>query len=168
MSLARGLSYYTGMIMEVKATGVKIGSIGGGGRYDNLSGVFGLPGMSGVGFSFGIDRIFDVMEELNLFRASHMPGTRILITHFDRDTGNHAIRLLTELRKAGIAAEMYPEPVKIRKQLNYANKRGIPFVLMIGPEEISKGKYSLKDMKLGEQEELTSGELIEKLNRMNG
>ena len=168
ISLARGLSYYTGMILEVKATNVSIGSIGGGGRYDNLAGVFGLPGMSGVGFSFGIDRIYDVMQELNLFADRHLPSTNILITNFDQHTEKYAFHILTELRKANIPTEMYPDPVKIKKQLNYANKKGIPFVLMIGSEEIKKGVCSMKDMIRGDQEELTLVEVIEKMNRIRG
>ncbi|MBR9999446.1 MAG: histidine--tRNA ligase [Cyclobacteriaceae bacterium] len=166
ISLARGLSYYTGMILEVKATGVRIGSIGGGGRYDNLAGVFGLPGMSGVGFSFGIDRIFDVMEELNLFSDHNLPATKILITNFDPETEKYAFQILSKLRRADIRAELFPDPVKIKKQLNYANKREIPFVLMIGSEELKKGVCSLKDMNRGEQEELTIDALIEKMNRI--
>ncbi len=165
-TLARGLSYYTGMILEAKSTRVRIGSIGGGGRYDNLTGVFGLPGMSGVGFSFGIDRIFDVMEELNLFSDRHLPTTQILITNFDSETENYAFQILTRLRNQNIRAELYPDQAKIKKQLNYANKKGIPFVLMIGSEELKKGICSLKNMKDGHQDELTIEELMEKMNRI--
>ena len=165
ITLARGLSYYTGMILEAKSTRVRIGSIGGGGRYDNLAGVFGLPDMSGVGFSFGIDRIYDVMEELNLFSDRDLPATQILITNFDKETENFAFMILSKLRKNNIRAELYPDPVKIKKQLNYANKKGIPFVLMIGSEELKKGVCSLKDMKDGRQEELTVEEVIDKMGR---
>ncbi len=164
-TLARGLSYYTGMILEAKSTSVRIGSIGGGGRYDNLAGVFGMPDMSGVGFSFGIDRIYDVMDELNLFSDRDLPSTQILITNFDEASENFAFNILSRLRKNNIRAELYPDHVKIKKQLNYANKKGIPFVLMIGSEELKKGVCSLKDMKNGHQEELTVEEIIGKMDR---
>lgn len=163
ITLARGLSYYTGMILEAKSTRIRIGSIGGGGRYDNLTGVFGLPDMSGVGFSFGIDRIYVVMEELNLFSDRNLPTTKILITNFDEETEKYAFRILTRLRNNNIRAELYADPIKIKKQLNYANKKNIPFVLMIGSEELKREVCSLKDMKDGKQEELTVEELIEKM-----
>jgi histidyl-tRNA synthetase len=167
ITLARGLSYYTGMILEAKSTQVRIGSLGGGGRYDNLTGVFGLPEVSGVGFSFGIDRIFDVMEEQRLFTELHLPLTQLLITNFDEHTEKHAFKTLLELRNAGIRAELYPDRVKIKKQLNYANKKGIPFVLMIGSEELKKGVYALKDMQSGKQEELSLQALIDKKNHIS-
>jgi histidyl-tRNA synthetase len=163
ITLARGLSYYTGMILEAKSTRVRIGSLGGGGRYDNLTGVFGLPEVSGVGFSFGIDRIFDVMEDQRLFAELHLPVTQVLVTNFDENTERHAFKILLELRNAGIRAELYPDQVKIKKQLNYANKKGIPFVLMIGSEELEKGVYALKDMQSGNQEELSLRALIDKI-----
>jgi len=166
ITLARGLSYYTGMILEAKSISVRIGSIGGGGRYDNLAGVFGLPGMSGVGFSFGIDRIYDVMEELHLFSGRQLLSTQILITNFDVNTEKEAFKILFQLRKNNIRAELFPDPVKIKKQLNYANKKGIPFVLMIGSEELKKGVCSLKDMSDGKQEELTVAQVIDKMNRI--
>jgi histidyl-tRNA synthetase len=166
ITLARGLSYYTGMILEAKSTRVRIGSIGGGGRYDNLTGVFGLPDLSGVGFSFGIDRIYDAMQELNLFSNRNLPATQILITNFDEDTEKTAFSILIQLRRNNIRAELYPDHVRIKKQLNYANKKGIPFVLMIGSEELKKGICSLKDMRDGKQEELTVPQVLDKMGRI--
>lgn len=163
ITLARGLSYYTGMILEAKSTRVRIGSMGGGGRYDNLTGVFGLPDMSGVGFSFGIDRIYDVMEESHLFSDRHLLSTQIMITNFDEYTEKEAFKVLVQLRKNNIRAELFPDSVKIKKQLNYANKKGIPFVLMIGSEELKKGVCSLKNMSDGKQEELTVAQVIDKM-----
>lgn len=160
ITLARGLSYYTGAIFEVKAENVQIGSVGGGGRYDNLTGVFGLPGLSGVGFSFGVDRLYDVMETLNLFPEQNMISTRIMIAHFDEASFRHGLPLLSELRRAGIAAEIYPEQAKLKKQLNYANKKNIPFVIVIGSQEMESKKYVLKDMLEGKQELLTLPEII--------
>jgi len=151
ITLARGLSYYTGVIFEVKAEGVTIGSIGGGGRYDNLTGVFGLEGVSGVGFSFGVDRIFDVMTEMNLLSDSGISITRVLITSFDAELQNHGFVLLNKLRNAGIPSEIFPDVIKLKKQLNYANKKGIPFVVIIGQDEVKKGVYTLKNMISGEQ-----------------
>ncbi len=163
-TLARGLSYYTGMIFETKATRVKIGSIGGGGRYDDLTGVFGLPDMPGVGFSFGIDRIYDVLEELDLFEEEIIPVTDILIANFDPEAEKQALNILSGLRSAGIHAEIYPEKAKLKKQLNYANKKNIPFVLMIGSEELKKGVCTLKNMTSGEQKELTPDEVIQQFS----
>jgi histidyl-tRNA synthetase len=162
-TLARGLSYYTGIIFEVKVSRVNIGSVGGGGRYDNLTGVFGLPGISGVGFSFGIDRIYDVMEELSLFPLRHKQSTRILITNFGNEAEEFALGILTRFRNAGINSEMYPENEKIKKQLNYANKKQIPYVLFIGTEELRAGRFPLKDMISGNQELLTIDEALQKL-----
>lgn len=161
--LARGLSYYTGMIFEVKATDVKIGSITGGGRYDNLTGVFGLDGISGVGISFGLDRIYDVLEEKALFPSHIATHTTILLTHFDDTSFEHGIALLRQLRKAGISAELFPDKSKIKKQFNYADKLHIPYVLTIGEQEIAQKAYSLKDMKSGEQELLSIDQIISKL-----
>lgn len=152
VTLARGLSYYTGAIFEVKAHGVSIGSISGGGRYDNLTGMFGLPNVSGVGFSFGVDRIYDVMEELQLFPANQTITTRLLISHFDEKAALYALPLLAQLRKAGISAEMYPEAAKLKKQMTYANDKNIPFVLLIGSEEMETGLLTLKNMESGAQE----------------
>jgi histidyl-tRNA synthetase len=164
VTLARGLSYYTGAIFEVKVNNVSIGSISGGGRYDNLTGVFGLPGVSGVGFSFGVDRIYDVMDELNLFPESQQTTTKVMISNFDKESERYALGVLAKLRKAGIASEIYPDAAKLKKQLNYANVKAIPFVVMIGSEEIASGKLQLKDMNAGEQfNNLTVEEIVEKL-----
>jgi histidyl-tRNA synthetase len=163
VTLARGLTYYTGCILEVKAKGVAMGSIGGGGRYDDLTGVFGLTGVSGVGISFGADRIYDVMETLNLFPADEAGSLRLLLIAFDQETHLHAFRLLQQFRKAGLNAELYPEPAKLKKQLKYANDRGVPFVALIGSEEMASGTLSLKQMASGEQETLTPEALLDKL-----
>lgn len=160
-SLARGLSYYTGIIFEVKATDVQIGSITGGGRYDNLTGVFGLSGTSGVGISFGLDRIYDVLEEKKLFPPALTQSSDVLITHFDEQCMIHGLSLLVQLRKAGIRAELYPESVKMKKQLTYANRKDIPFVMVIGTEELEKKAYSLKNMKEGTQDLLSIEAIIE-------
>ncbi len=162
-TLARGLSYYTGLIYEAKATTVKMGSILGGGRYDNLTGMFGLPEMSGVGISFGIDRIYDVMNELNLFPERLASATRALLTHFDEETFRHSYLLLDQLRAAGIAADSYPDRAKIKKQMSFANKTGVPYVITVGQEEIETGLYSLKEMKTGEIQKLPLDKLLEKL-----
>lgn len=161
-TLARGLSYYTGVIFEARALNVKIGSIGGGGRYDNLTGVFGWPDVSGIGFSFGIDRVYDVMEELELFESKKISHTQILIANFESNAEKFALRILTKIRKAGINAEIYPDVVKLKKQLNYANKKNIPYVLIIGPDELKKAVCTLKNMVTGEQAEISIEELIEK------
>lgn len=160
-TLARGLNYYTGTIFEVKSGEVKMGSIGGGGRYDDLTGMFGLEGLTGVGISFGADRIYDVMEELKLFPASAMQGTRVLITNFDEQAEIYALPILQELRDAGIAAELYPGRVKLGKQFKYANARGIPYVLVIGNEEMQSGEFTLKEMQSGEQKKISREELYE-------
>jgi histidyl-tRNA synthetase len=161
-TLARGLSYYTGIIFEARALQVKIGSIGGGGRYDNLTGVFGWPDVSGIGFSFGIDRIYDVMEELDLFRSKEIRSTQILIANFEPNAEKFALRILTKIRKAGIRVEIYPDTARLKKQLNYANKKNIPYVLIIGPDELKKAVCTLKDMVTGAQEEISIEELINK------
>ncbi|GAL83284.1 hypothetical protein MYP_510 [Sporocytophaga myxococcoides] len=163
LTLARGLSYYTGAIFEVKAIGVQIGSISGGGRYDNLTGVFGLPGVSGVGISFGVDRIYDVMEELNLFPEEHLDSTKILLCYFDEKGQQFGLPLLTKLRAACINSEIYPDVAKIKKQLDYANKKQVTYVGIIGDEEIKAGKVAVKNMVSGEQESLTIDEIIAKL-----
>lgn len=153
-TLARGLSYYTGAIFEVKANGVSIGSISGGGRYDNLTGAFGMPGLSGVGISFGVDRIYDVMEELTLFPASAGQGTQVLVVPFDTEARSVALPLLNRLRSAGISAETYPDLAKIKKMLDYANDKAIPYVVLIGSEEVQTGMLTLKNMVTGEQEKV--------------
>lgn len=164
LTLARGLSYYTGVIFEAKAIDVQIGSIGGGGRYDNLTGVFGIPEMSGVGFSFGIDRIFDVMEELRLFDENKVNSTKVLIAHLEENAAGIALNTLTDLRAKGINAEYYPDPAKLKKQLNYANKKGIPYVILFGADELARGTCSLKNMDTGDQVELAVNELIAHLS----
>ncbi|AFK04063.1 Histidyl-tRNA synthetase [Emticicia oligotrophica DSM 17448] len=163
ITLARGLSYYTGAIFEVKANGVQIGSISGGGRYDNLTGTFGMPGLSGVGISLGVDRIFDVMEELNLFPDNQDVTTKVLVTNFDAEAEKYSLPLLKQLRDAGINAEIYPESSKIKKQFDYANRKNIPFVIVVGSDEIQSGELTLKNMELGEQEKLSIDLIIEKL-----
>jgi histidyl-tRNA synthetase len=163
VSLARGLSYYTGAIFEVKANNIQIGSICGGGRYDNLTGVFGLPGVSGVGISFGVDRIYDVLEELNAFPLQGMDATRVLFCCFDEKHTDYCLHLLGRLRQTGISAEIYPEASKLKKQLDYANKKNIPFVIIAGEEEINSGVLTLKNMLNGEQIRLPFEELIEKI-----
>ncbi|EMS33994.1 Histidyl-tRNA synthetase [Mariniradius saccharolyticus AK6] len=161
--LARGLTYYTGAIFEVKVHGVSIGSVSGGGRYDNLTGVFGLPGVPGVGFSFGVDRIYDVMEELGLFPSDSLDGTQVLLCHFDQKGFEYGLSLLGELRKAGISAELYPDTGKVKKQLDYANKKQIAFAMILGDDEINQKKVSLKDLKSGSQETLELAEAIAKI-----
>jgi histidyl-tRNA synthetase len=161
--LARGLSYYTGAIFEVKVNKVSIGSVSGGGRYDNLTGSFGLPGVSGVGFSFGVDRLYDVLEELGLFPAESLKSTQILLTHFDEKGFLYALGLLSKLRSEGIQAEIYPDQTKVKKQLEYATKKGIPFVGICGDQEIEKSVIALKDLESGVQESFSLDDLIEKL-----
>jgi histidyl-tRNA synthetase len=161
MTLARGLSYYTGAIFEVKAVGSAISSsLSGGGRYDNLTGVFGLEGVSGVGFSFGVDRIYDVLEDLEAFPSEQLIGTRVMVVNFDVDTQKVAFDLVQKLRDEGISAEMYPEAVKLKKQFNYANKKQIPFVVLMGEKEMDEGRYGLKNMTTGEQVSLSIEEII--------
>lgn len=164
ITLARGLSYYTGAIFEVKATDVAIGSIAGGGRYDNLTGVFGLPDMSGVGISFGVDRIFDVIDALNLFPSSTLQSSRVLLCHFDEEAFNFCLPLITKLRSNGINSEVYPEVSKIKKQLAYANSKNIPYAIIIGENEIKTGQLSLKNMISGEQQQVTIDELTQLIN----
>ncbi|WP_077923574.1 histidine--tRNA ligase [Spirosoma sp. 209] len=161
VTLARGLSYYTGAIFEVKALGVSIGSISGGGRYDNLTSAFGTSErLSGVGISFGVDRIYDVMEELSLFPADAGQGTAVLLVPFDADGRAVALPLLNQLRQADTSAEMYPDLAKVKKMLDYANAKRIPLVVLIGSEEVQTGQLTLKNMLTGVQEKLTADELI--------
>ncbi|MBK0403758.1 histidine--tRNA ligase [Adhaeribacter sp. BT258] len=162
-TLARGLSYYTGCIFEVKVNNVQMGSISGGGRYDNLTGMFGLPNVSGVGFSFGVDRIYDVMEELDLFDKNVVSGTKVLISNFDKESEIYSLPILQRFREAGIAAELYPEAAKLKKQMTYADNKAIPFVLLIGSQEMESGNLNLKNMQTGEQESLKLEEILEKL-----
>ena len=163
LTLARGLNYYTGAIFEVKANGVQMGSICGGGRYDDLTGIFGLPGLSGVGISFGADRIYDVMMELNLFPTEIGATTKILFANFGEQEEMHILPILRKIRQAGINAEIYPEAAKMKKQFKYADDKKIPFVGVIGTEEIQKNVIALKNMTSGEQELLSIEQVIEKL-----
>ena len=162
-TLARGLSYYTGCIFEVKINNVAMGSVSGGGRYDNLTGSFGLPGVSGVGFSFGVDRLYDCLETLNLFTETGETPTRVLLTHFSPEAGRAALPLLAELRAAGIPAELYPDAGKLQKQFKYADAKGIPLVLVLGPEELAAGVAKIKIMKTGEEKTLALNEVVANL-----
>ena len=159
LSLARGLNYYTGAIFEVKALDYAIGSICGGGRYDDLTGIFGMPGMSGVGISFGADRIYDVMTGLNLFPEEVDSSTRVLFVNLGPEEEAVSLRLLRELRDAGIAAEIYPEAGKMKKQMEYANRRSVPCVAIVGSQEIEAQAVTLKDMRTGEQRQVAFGDL---------
>ena len=162
-SLARGLNYYTGAIIEVKANDVSIGSICGGGRYDNLTGIFGLPDVSGVGVSFGADRIYDVMSELNLFPKEVETSTEVMFVNFGEKEGVHALEVLAFLQQNGIRAELYPDADKMKKQMKYANQRAIPFVVLIGEQEMETKQYTLKNMTTGEQEKLSAEKIVEKV-----
>jgi histidyl-tRNA synthetase len=161
-TLGRGLDYYTGTIMEVIAKDVKIGSIGGGGRYDNLTGVFGLDGVSGVGISFGLERIHDVMEELGLFEGLAGSRSSLLITWFDKKSFDAGWKLSHELRANGIACEIYPDDAKMSKQMKYADARGFKRAIIIGDEELSTGTFTVKNLKTGEQVKMTKEEIIVK------
>lgn len=165
VSLARGLNYYTGTIIEVKANDVEIGSITGGGRYDNLTGVFGMPDVSGVGISFGADRIYDVLNALNLYPAEITSTTRVLFINFGEREAAFAMKCLDEVRRAGIAAEIFPETAKMKKQMEYANGLNVPFVAIIGEDELARGGMTLKNMDTGEQRFLTPSEAVEALRR---
>ena len=161
--LARGLNYYTGAIFEVKANGVKIGSICGGGRYDDLTGIFGLPNVSGVGISFGADRIYDVMEELNLWPEDLSATVDLIFVNFGREEERAVLPMLKKVREQGISAEIYPDSAKVQKQMKYANARACSYVAMVGQNEIKEGKIQLKDMNSGEQSMLDLEQLIDKL-----
>lgn len=163
ITLARGLNYYTGAIFEVKSNEVAIGSIGGGGRYDDLTGMFGLKDLTGVGISFGADRIYDVLEELGLFPTTTNETTRVLISNFDEAAENYALPILSQLRQNGIAAELYPQAAKLKKQLSYADAKRIPYVILIGSEEMESGLLSLKNMQTGEQQKLTLANIVKQL-----
>jgi histidyl-tRNA synthetase len=153
--LARGLSYYTGAIFEVKVNNASIGSVSGGGRYDNLTKVFGLNDVSGVGFSFGVDRLYDVLEELNLFPQESIQTSKLLLCHFDENGFSYGLSLLQQFRKAGIKAELYPDLAKLKKQLEFASKKGILFVAICGDDEMSEGLISIKNLETGTQESMT-------------
>lgn len=163
IALARGLSYYTGCIFEVKIHNVSIGSVSGGGRYDNLTGVFGLPGVSGVGFSFGVDRLYDAMEELKIFPQDAQISTQVLIAHFDEESKRYGLKVLQALRDSGIASEIYPDSVKIQKQLEFANKKMVPYTIVIGSEEMKSGLLAFKTMKTGEQFKLTIEDILKRM-----
>ena len=168
LSLARGLSYYTGSIFEVTMDDGSIGSLSGGGRYDNLTSLYGVPDIPGVGFSLGVDRIYDVMEKRDLFPDQTSTFTIVLMTTLDAEAVPYSLPLLAKLRSQGISAEIYPDVVKIKKQLNYADRKGIPYVILIGSQEMETGKLTLKSMRTGKQEALDIGAIIEKIkNQMN-
>jgi len=167
ITLARGLNYYTGCIFEVKTNEVAMGSIGGGGRYDDLTGMFGLKGLTGVGISFGADRIYDVLDELSLFPPSTGRSTQVLISNFDKLAELYALPILQKLRRAGIAAELYPASAKLKKQMAYADAKNIPYVLLIGDEEMQNGLLSLKDMRTGEQQKLDEHAVLALLSNSN-
>jgi histidyl-tRNA synthetase len=164
IALARGLSYYTGAIFEVKINNVSIGSVSGGGRYDNLTGVFGMPGVSGVGFSFGVDRLCDVMEELNLFSKNTHISSKVMIAHMDESTMRYGLKVVYALREHGIASEIYPDQTKLKKQLEFANKKMIPFVIVIGSDEMQDGMLTVKNMDTGEQRKQALPDIIGLLN----
>lgn len=160
LTLARGLNYYTGAIFEVKALDVQIGSITGGGRYDNLTGVFGMSGVSGVGISFGADRIFDVLNQLELYPKDAVNGTQLLFVNFGAKEAVYCLPLLVKARAAGIRSEIFPDSAKMKKQMNYANAKNIPFVAIVGENEMNEGKVMLKNMESGEQKLVNADEMI--------
>ena len=160
LTLARGLSYYTGAIFEVKALDTPMGSISGGGRYDNLTGIFGMPGLSGVGISFGVDRIYDVLNALDLYPKDSLQTTQVLFINFGEKETAYCLPIVAQLRQAGIRAEIYPDSTKMKKQMSYANAKQIPFVVLAGDNEIAAGKVTLKNMDTGEQMLVTAEELI--------
>ena len=163
LTLARGLNYYTGAIFEVKALDVQIGSITGGGRYDNLTGVFGMPGVSGVGISFGADRIFDVLNQLDLYPKEAVNGTKLLFINFGEREAAYCLPILQKVRARGVSAEIFPDAVKMKKQMAYANAHEIPFVALVGENEMNEGKVTLKNMATGEQALISVEELTEQL-----
>lgn len=160
LTLARGLNYYTGCIFEVKALDVQIGSITGGGRYDNLTGIFGMPGLSGVGISFGADRIYDVLGQLDLYPQETQSGVQLLFINFGAAEAAHCLRLAAQARLAGIATEVYPDSVKMKKQMSYANAHNVPFVALVGETEMAEGRITLKNMTTGDQQSLTFEEAV--------
>jgi len=164
VTLARGLDYYTGAIFEVVSNEVKMGSICGGGRYADLTGIFGLPNLSGVGISFGADRIYDVMEELKLFPTKLSQGTQLFFVNFGHKEEAYVLPLLQKAREKGIRAEIYPEAAKMKKQMKYADQKNIPYVVVVGEEEMKSGRLSFKNMQSGEQEKVNFNELIERIS----
>ena len=163
LTLARGLNYYTGAIFEVKALDVQIGSITGGGRYDNLTGIFGMPGLSGVGISFGADRIYDVLNQLDLYPKESVNATQLLFINFGEKETAYCLPHINKVRAQGIRAEIYPDAAKMKKQMSYANAKQIPFVVLAGENEMAEGKLTLKNMETGEQQLLTVDEVIAKV-----
>ena len=164
LTLARGLNYYTGAIIEVKAKDVEIGSICGGGRYDDLTGIFGLPNVSGVGVSFGAERIYDVLTHLDLFPEESLETTKVMFVNFGEKEELYCLPVIAELRKKGVNAEIYPESAKMKKQMNYANKKDIPFVVLAGESEIQAQQFTLKNMAMGDQKKVSAKELIKILS----
>lgn len=164
LTLARGLNYYTGAIFEVKALDTPMGSITGGGRYDNLTGIFGMPGLSGVGISFGADRIYDVLNTLDLYPKEAISTTQLLFINFGEKETAYCMPVVAQARKAGIRTEIFPDSAKMKKQMAYANAKHIPFVALAGENEMNEGKYTLKDMETGEQRLVTAQELIEHIS----
>jgi histidyl-tRNA synthetase len=160
LTLARGLSYYTGAIFEVKALDTPMGSISGGGRYDNLTGIFGMPGLSGVGISFGVDRIYDVLNALDLYPKDSLNTTQVLFINFGEKETAYCLPIINKVREEGIRAEIYPDGAKMKKQMSYANAKQIPFVVLAGESEMEAGKVTLKNMESGEQQQLSPEELI--------
>ena len=160
LTLARGLSYYTGAIFEVKALDTPMGSISGGGRYDNLTGIFGMPGLSGVGISFGVDRIYDVLNALDLYPKDSLNTTQVLFINFGEKETAYCLPIIAQVRQAGIRAEIYPDTAKMKKQMTYANAKQIPYVVLAGDNEIAEQKVTLKNMETGEQQLVTPEELI--------
>ena len=167
LTLARGLNYYTGAIFEVKAKDVAIGSITGGGRYDNLTGIFGMPGLSGVGISFGADRIYDVLNTLDLYPQNATQATQVLFINFGEAESDYCLPIASQVRAAGISVELYPDYAKMKKQMAYANAKGIPFVVLAGESEINQGKVTLKNMLTGDQQLVSAEELIAKITSKN-
>ena len=165
LTLARGLNYYTGCIFEVKALDVEIGSITGGGRYDNLTGIFGMPGLSGVGISFGADRIYDVLNQLELYPETVTTSTQLLFINFGEAEAAYCLPILAQARAAGIRCEIYPDAAKMKKQMQYANQKQVPFVAIVGENEMAEGRVTLKDMETGQQQLVTPAELIEQLTQ---
>ena len=163
LTLARGLNYYTGSIFEVEAKGVKMGSIGGGGRYDDLTGVFGLKDLPGIGISFGLDRIYLVLEELDVLPSLEADFTQVLFVNFGDKEADYCLNVLSELRKAGINSELYPDSAKMKKQMNYANKKSIPYVILLGEDEMNSGLLSVKNMKDGSQSNFNLADFIKLL-----
>ena len=165
LTLARGLNYYTGAIFEVKALDVQIGSITGGGRYDNLTGIFGMPGLSGVGISFGADRIYDVLNQLDLYPKDSVTSTQVLFINFGEQETRYCLPIINKVRAQGVRAEMYPDAAKMKKQMSYANAKQIPFVVLAGESEMAAGKVTLKNMETGEQTLVTAEEIAERVSK---